>query len=67
MTHPYGLCRFRVNAYAAGGQRLASKPIWADAADTALHEMAEEFPQAVAFNATPICEETDSHASGLDT
>lgn len=46
--------RYRVDAFVASGQRIASATIEADASDSALHEMAERHPEAARFAATPI-------------
>lgn len=46
--------RYRVDAFVASGQRIASETIEADASDSALHEMAERHPKAERFAATPI-------------
>ena len=45
---------YRVDAFAASGQRLASETIEADASDTALHQMAELYPEADRFAAIEI-------------
>lgn len=48
------MTRYRVDAYAAGGQRIASETIDTDGSDTALHHMAEQFPNAQHLRATPV-------------
>ena len=37
--------KYHVDAYAAGGQRVASETIEADGSDAALHTMAEQAPK----------------------
>lgn len=46
--------RYRVDAFVASGQRIASETIEADASDSALHDMAERHPRAERFRATPV-------------
>ena len=51
--------RFRVDAFAKSGQRVASETVEADASDTALHEMAERCPKATTFAATEVTNPED--------
>ncbi len=46
--------RYLVDAFATGGQRVASETIEADASDTALHRMSERHPKAASFAAEKV-------------